>query len=124
VAAVQRDWLFVDASRNYFGEMPLLFTRPLRPVHRRSGGRRRYDISGSTLNTADIVDLRRSFDGPVEVGDVLASFDAGAYSISRASRYAGLSPAVYLLGGDGEVRLIRRAESFEDLVAPMVVQTP
>jgi diaminopimelate decarboxylase len=67
------------------------------------------------LNTLDVLDLHRRLPalGP---GDGLAFCDAGAYSISRASSYAGLSPAVHLLEEDGTVRLVRRAEDVEDLV--------
>ena len=46
--------------------------------------------------------------------------DAGAYSISRASRYAGLSPAVHLLKNDGSLRMIRPAETFADLTSHTV----
>ena len=46
--------------------------------------------------------------------------DAGTYSISWASRYAGLSPAVHFLKNDGSLRMIRRAETFADLTSHTV----
>ena len=48
----------------------------------------------------------------LQPGDALAFCNAGAYSISRASPYAGLPPAVYWLGEDGEVREVRAAGRF------------
>ena len=49
-------------------------------------------------------------------GDLLAVRDAGAYAFSMASNYnLRLRPAEALVE-DGEVRLIRRRETFDDLV--------
>lgn len=115
VHGVEGRWIYVDASRNYLGESSILFTRRVLPAVRAdSGARRYYHISGSTLNTLDVIDYRRRL--PVmAAGDVVALCDAGAYSISRASRYAGLSPPVYLLRTNGTVEMIRRPEGYSDL---------
>jgi diaminopimelate decarboxylase len=116
VRAVRGNWLFLDASRNHLPESPALFARRILPLVR-TGRRieRFWNLSGCTLNTLDVLDLHRRLP-PLGPGDGLAFCDAGAYSISRASSYAGLSPAVYLLEEDGTVRLARRAEGVEDLV--------
>lgn len=54
----------------------------------------------------------------VEPGEVLALLNCGAYSLAQASQYNGrFLPAVVLITPDGSVELIRRRESFEDLVA-------
>jgi len=118
VLAVRGSWLFVDASRNHLPESTLLFHRRILPGREREGARRTAHLSGSTLNTMDVLDCWRRLPR-VEVGDVLVFCDAGAYSISRASRYAGLSPAVVLLERDGTARRIRRPEGSRDLLAPM-----
>lgn len=114
VRAVRGRWLFLDASRNHLPESPILFARRILPLVAGSGAERFWNLSGCTLNTLDVLDLHRRLPvlGP---GDGLAFCDAGAYSISRASSYAGLSPAVYLLEEGGTVRLARRAQSVEDL---------
>jgi diaminopimelate decarboxylase len=50
-------------------------------------------------------------------GDLLAVPATGAYTLSMASNYNGVPrPAAVLVGG-GEVRLIRRRETVEDLIA-------
>lgn len=108
VRGVRGSWVFLDASRNFLPENPLLFSRRILPLKAATSAERFYHLSGSTLNTLDVLDLRRRL--PVLApGDALALCDAGAYSISRASPYAGLPPAVYWLGEDGEVREVRAA---------------
>ena len=114
VRAVRGSWLFLDASRNHLPESPVLFARRILPLLRNGNVERFWNLSGCTLNTLDVLDLHRRLP-LLSPGDGLAFCDAGAYSISRASSYAGLSPAVYLLEADGTVRLARRAEGVEDL---------
>lgn len=122
VCAVQGRWAFLDASRNYLGENPLYLTRRIMPLDIRSRRpNRHYHLSGGTLNATDVIDLWRHLPKLVE-GDMLALCDAGAYSISRASRYAGLAPAVYMLHADGALEMIRRPEKIADLVTSMTVQ--
>jgi diaminopimelate decarboxylase len=119
VASAEDGWLFLDASRNFLGESPLLFSRRLLPLRQASGGGERFvHLAGSTLNTTDVLDLHRRLP-PLSPGDGLAFCDAGAYSISRANRYAGMAPAVLLLGRDGVARAIRRPEGLDDLAGPM-----
>ena len=51
-------------------------------------------------------------------GDVIAVLDTGAYQLEMANHYCGrLRPAAVMVAGDGEVRVIRRRDTLEDLVA-------
>ena len=50
-------------------------------------------------------------------GDLLAIHDAGAYGMSMASRYNSQPLPAEVLVEDGVARLVRRRESFEDLLA-------
>ena len=50
----------------------------------------------------------------LQVGDVLAVMDAGAYFTSTATNFGGPRPAVLLVDGD-EVVTVRRRETFADL---------
>ncbi len=53
---------------------------------------------------------------PVTAGDIIAVADCGAYCLPLGSNYnASLKPAVVLVK-DGKARLIRRRETFEDLM--------
>lgn len=111
VRAIENRWIFVDASRNYLGESPLLFMRRIVPTRQASRRRRRfYHLSGATLNTMDVMDCFRLLPELV-VGDLLAICDAGAYSLSRATRSGCLVPPAYLLRRDGSLRQIRCAET-------------
>ncbi|HEV7922273.1 MAG TPA: hypothetical protein VGR02_15920, partial [Thermoanaerobaculia bacterium] len=118
IAAEQGRWRFLDCGRNVLAESPLAFTRWIAPAEPRGGRRVAVDLSGPTLNTLDVVDRGRLLP-EVRTGDVLAIGDAGAYTIARATRYAGLSPAVWLARLDGSLTCIRRAETYADLTAPM-----
>jgi diaminopimelate decarboxylase len=53
---------------------------------------------------------------PVAAGDIIAVADCGAYCLPLGSNYnASLKPAVVLVK-DGKARLIRRRETFDDLI--------
>ncbi|MEA2605107.1 MAG: diaminopimelate decarboxylase [Acidobacteriota bacterium] len=126
VQAVSGRWAFLDASRSFLPESPLMFARRILPLietgkPRKDDAERFYHLSGSSLNTLDVLDLRRRLPR-LEPGQDLAFCDAGAYSISRASSYAGLPPAVYMLQEDGGVRLVRQAGSVDHLAHPMLLQ--
>lgn len=119
VAAREGNWLFLDCGRNVLVESPLAFTRSIEPLEPRGGPARSMNLSGPTLNTLDVVEMRRRLP-ELRAGDVLAIGDAGAYTLSRGARYAGLAPAVALLRIDGTAETIRRAETYDDFTAPMV----
>ena len=53
----------------------------------------------------------------VQPGEILALLDSGAYTLSQASQYnARFLPAVVLIDTAGKPQLIRRRDTFEDLV--------
>jgi diaminopimelate decarboxylase len=72
-------------------------------------------IAGRFCESGDILvrDIRLP---PVSDGDIIAIPDCGAYCLPMASNYnASLKPAVVLVR-EGKVRLIRRRETFDDLI--------
>lgn len=74
--------------------------------------------SGDVFTREDGEPVRRAIDR-VSVGDLLAFCDAGAYGFSMGSHYnARLLPAEVLLE-DGNARLIRERQTFDDLVRGM-----
>lgn len=79
-----------------------------------------YDIVGPVCESGDFLARERRLP-PVERGELLAIFTAGAYGMSMASQYNSRPrPAEVLVQGDS-ARLIRRRETFEDLIAPELV---
>jgi diaminopimelate decarboxylase len=74
------------------------------------------DIVGPLCETGDFLALDRTIP-PVERGDVLAVFAAGAYGMVMANRYnASRLPAEVMIDGS-EATEIRRRECYDDLTA-------
>ena len=72
-------------------------------------------IAGRYCESGDIL-IRDAELAPLEAGDILVMATAGAYALPMASNYnASLRPAVVLVN-DGEAKLIRRRETYEDLM--------
>jgi diaminopimelate decarboxylase len=76
-------------------------------------------IAGKYCESGDVL-LRDAALPPLEPGDVLAMPTAGAYNLSMASNYnASQRPAIVLVA-NGEAKLMRRRETYEDLMRPDV----
>jgi diaminopimelate decarboxylase len=75
----------------------------------------RVTIAGKYCESGDI--LIRDIDLPkIEPGDLIAVPCCGAYCLSMASNYNGSLKAAIVMVKDGKARLIRRRESYEDLM--------
>jgi diaminopimelate decarboxylase len=77
------------------------------------------DVVGPVCETSDFLARRRELERP-EPGELLAVRDAGAYAFAMSSRYNMRPRAAEVLVEDGRARLVRRRETFEDLVATEV----
>lgn len=74
------------------------------------------DVVGPVCESADFLARDRALP-PLATGDLLAVFSAGAYAMTMASQYNSRPrPAEVLVDGEHAV-LIRRRESYEDLIA-------
>ncbi|MEE8346284.1 MAG: diaminopimelate decarboxylase [Dehalococcoidia bacterium] len=72
-------------------------------------------IAGRYCESGDIL-MRDAELAPLAAGDILAMATAGAYNLSMASNFnASQRPAVVLVR-DGQAKLIRRRETYEDLM--------
>ncbi len=79
-------------------------------------GLQAYDVVGPICETGDILARDRALP-PVERGDRLGVFTAGAYGMVMASQYNAMPrPPEVLVEGE-TYRVIRRRETYEDLVA-------
>ena len=75
-----------------------------------------YDVTGSLCENNDKFAIDRKLP-PVEVGDYLAIHETGAHGYSMGFNYNGkLRHAELLLRPDGTVKRIRRAETVDDLL--------
>jgi diaminopimelate decarboxylase len=88
----------------------------LLPVESRPGApTRAYRLAGPICTPADV--LYRHWTLPeLSAGDVLAIMDAGAYFVPFSTSFSFPRPAVVMVDERG-ARLVRRAETFEDLVS-------
>lgn len=72
-------------------------------------------VAGKYCESGDLL-LRDAALPPLEAGDILAMPAAGAYALAMAGNYnASQRPAVVLVK-DGEAKLMRRRETYEDLL--------
>jgi diaminopimelate decarboxylase len=85
------------------------------PVVPRTGDPIAADIVGPVCETADTIGAGRQLP-PVEVGDLLAIRDTGAYGAVMASNYNRRPMAAEVLVEDGQARLIRRRQSIDDIL--------
>lgn len=77
-------------------------------------------VVGNICETGDIIAKDRELPAARE-GDVIGVMDAGAYGYAMSSNYNNrLRPAEVLIGLDGKPRLIRRRDTFEDLMRGFV----
>lgn len=79
-------------------------------------GLTRCDVVGPVCESGDFLAQDRLLP-PVNRGDLLAVFSAGAYAMVMASQYNSRPRAAEVLVERGSARLIRRRETYEDLVA-------
>ncbi len=78
-----------------------------------------YDVVGSLCENNDKFAIDRALPEVVE-GDIIVIHDAGAHGFSMGYNYNGkLRSAEYLLEDDGNLRMIRRAETPEDYFATL-----
>jgi len=78
-----------------------------------------YDVTGSLCENADKFAIDRPLP-VIEPGDLLVIHDTGAHGYAMGYNYnAKLRPAELLLREDGDIQLIRRAETIDDYFATM-----
>ena len=77
------------------------------------------DVVGPVCESGDFLAKDRRLPA-LKRGDVLATFSAGAYGMAMSSNYNSRPRAAEVLVEGGRHRLIRRRETYEDLVRPEV----
>jgi diaminopimelate decarboxylase len=75
------------------------------------------DVVGPVCESGDFLAKHRRLPA-LERGDVLVTFSAGAYGMSMSSNYNSRPRAAEVLVEGGQHRLIRRRETYEDLIRP------
>jgi diaminopimelate decarboxylase len=80
-------------------------------------GTKKLDVVGPVCESGDFLAKDRRLP-PLNKGDLLATFSAGAYGMAMASNYNGRPRAAEVMVDGTTHRLIRRRETMEDLVRP------
>ena len=88
----------------------------IEPVSARAGGLKQYELVGPVCESGDVVGRDRMLT-PLEVGDLVAIRDAGAYGAVMASNYNRRPMPAEVLVDNGSWRVIRRRQTLADLLA-------
>ena len=87
----------------------------IEPVVPRAGADINADVVGPVCETSDTIGARRTLP-PIEVGDLLAVRDTGAYGAVMASNYNRRPIAAEVMVEDGGWRIIRRRQTVNDML--------
>ncbi|HEY3243380.1 MAG TPA: diaminopimelate decarboxylase [Phycisphaerae bacterium] len=93
------------------------FIPPQRSAARDLPGTLKVDVVGPVCESGDFLAKDRLLP-PMQRGDLLAFFTAGAYGFVMSSQYNSRPRAAEVLVEGDRARLIRRRETYDDLVAP------
>ena len=88
----------------------------IEPIVARDGAPRQYEIVGPVCESSDVVGRDRELP-PLEVGDLVAIRDAGAYGSAMASNYNRRPMPAEVLVDDGTWQVIRRRQTVDDMLA-------
>ena len=79
-----------------------------------------YRIAGKYCESGDIL-VKNAFIPTPEPGDLIALPASGAYNVPMASNYNMIPRPAIVMVADGEARLIRRRETYEDLLLTSMI---
>ncbi len=88
----------------------------IEPVRWRRGGDRHYEIVGPVCESSDVLGRDRVLPA-LQVGDVMAIRDAGAYGSAMASNYNRRPLPAEVLVDEGRWRVIRRRQTVDDMLS-------
>jgi diaminopimelate decarboxylase len=86
------------------------------PVEPRDAPDRHYDIVGPVCESSDVIGRDRRLPG-LQVGDLVAIHDAGAYGAAMASNYNRRPLPVEVIVDEGRWRVIRRRQTIDDMLS-------
>jgi diaminopimelate decarboxylase len=112
-----RKYIITDGAMNDLIRPALYGAKhPVRPLMKRRGKTVRFDIAGPVCESGDFLARDVSLPTPYP-GDILLILSAGAYGFSMSSQYNSRPRAAeVLITGKNSWKLIRRRETFPDLL--------
>lgn len=117
------NFAIVDAAMNDLLR-PSLYDawHEISPVEMRDGAKKVYDIVGPICESGDFLATSRSL--AISPGDLLAVHDSGAYCMSMSSNYNTRPRAAEVLVDGSKMRLIRRRETYGNLLEAEIGLAP
>jgi len=114
----QKDFLVVDAAMNDLIRPALYGSfHQVVPVKKTLSKKlKKTDLVGPVCESADCFASDRDLPENLQQGDLLAILSAGAYGFTMASNYNSRPRPPEVLVQDGQFKIIRERESYEDLV--------
>ena len=114
--AGEKKFAIIDAGMNDLIR-PSLYEawHAVKELEKKDLGIQTYDLAGPVCETGDI--LAKDRDLKVMPGDYIAFMDVGAYGSVMSSNYNSRLRPIELLVADDKVKVIKRKESFEDMIA-------
>jgi diaminopimelate decarboxylase len=111
------DFVVIDAGMTELMR-PALYNafHRIEPVYAREGETHQYEVVGPVCESSDVVGRDRML-SPLEVGDLLAIRDAGAYGSAMASNYNRRPLPAEVMVDRGDWRVIRRRQTIDDMLS-------
>ena len=111
----QKNFAIVDGAMNDLIR-PALYSawQEIIPVEKQQGEELTYDVVGPICESSDFLGKERELN--VKAGDLLAVRSAGAYSFVMSSNYNTRTRAPELMVDGSDVHIVRRRETFSDLL--------
>jgi diaminopimelate decarboxylase len=110
-------WAIVDAGMNTFLRPALYQAKhEILLANREAPNAQAYSVGGPCCESGDVFAKGISLP-PLKENDLLAVLDVGAYGFTMTSNYNALPRPAVVLVSRGEVFLIRRRETYEEMVA-------
>jgi diaminopimelate decarboxylase len=114
-AEADRTFVVLDAGINLAESCRSEYHRLLSATHADQADTRIYTIVGPICTPGDTLYWAARVP-PLAPGDAVVIMDAGAYFVPFATSFSFPRPPIVLIDGQ-EVRLLRRGETFDDLIA-------
>src|SRR5690606_33892826 len=118
-----KQFVIVDAGMNDLIRPALYGSyHALQPVRQTGDAPEVVDVVGPICESADFLAESRKLP-PVDAGDLIAVMSAGAYGFTMASNYNSRPRAAEVMVDGDRISVIRRRESYEDLIR-LEIQAP
>jgi diaminopimelate decarboxylase len=114
----ERDFLILDAAMNDLMRPSLYGSyHEIVPVRKpRAAKRKKTDVVGPVCETGDCFASDRPLPAEIASGDLVAILSSGAYGFTMSSNYNSRVRPAEVLVKEGDFKIIRERESYDDLV--------